>query len=84
MLRDRIMLLNKFVNRHVASTDSEDQVVILDLHDHLTREVVVVAVTVSHKEALHAFIRVSPVDEVSQLGIHGVVLVTDILEVHLV
>lgn len=84
MLRDRIVLFDKLVNGHETSTDAENQVVILDLHDDFSREVVVMTVTVSDKEAFHAFLRVSPVDIVRQLGVYGVILVTYVLEVHLV
>ena len=83
MLRDRIVLLDEFVNGHEAATNTENQVVILDFHDDLASKVVVVAVTVSHKETLHAFLRVSPIYEISQLSVHRVFFVADVLEVHL-
>ena len=57
MFGDRVVLFNEFVDRHETSTHSDNQVVILNFHDHLLSEVAVMssllALTNSHEQAFH-------------------------------
>ena len=82
------MLLDELVDRHEATTDSYDEIVVLHLHDDLLGEVAVCPTTLTiaptHKEALHALLRVALIDKVGQFGVDQVVFLRNVLEVHLV
>ena len=54
MLRDRIVLLNKLVYGHEATSHSQDQVVILDLHDHLIGEIAVAPLCFPNEQTLYS------------------------------
>ena len=52
-LLQRIVLVDELVYRHETSTYSDYQIVFHAFHDNLLFEIVVGAVTESHKQALH-------------------------------
>ena len=50
MLRNWVVLLDEFINRHEAAADSQDEVIILHLHDDLICEVAVATLGLSHEQ----------------------------------
>lgn len=85
VLRDRVVLLDKLIDGHETAPDTQNQVVVLNFHDHLLGEVVVVTVVaLSHEKALHPLLRVRLVDELGQLSVDRIFPLADILEVDLV
>ena len=56
MLRYRVVLLDELVNGHEATSNSDDQIAILHLHNDLLGEVAVVTFRFSHEETLHALL----------------------------
>ena len=68
MFGDRVMLFNELVDGHETTTHSDNQIVILNLHDHLLREVTVMSSLLTimhlHKQTLHSLLSVTQIDEV--------------------
>ena len=56
MLRYGVVLLDELVNGHETTSDSDDQIAILHLHNDLLSEVAVVTLSISHKQTLHALL----------------------------
>ena len=65
MLRYRVVLLDELVNGHETTSNSDDQIAILHLHNDLLGEVAVVTFRFSHEETLHALLRITLINEVS-------------------
>ena len=68
------VLLNEFFDREVTSTDPDDDLIFLDLHEHSFLAVLVNTLGFSLKAHLVADIVGHVVDEISQLLIQGIVL----------
>lgn len=62
------MLLYKLVYGHEAATDTQNQIVVFQLHDHLLGEIAILpwlcAVFISHEQALHPLLRITLIDEI--------------------
>ena len=56
MLRYRVVLLDELVDGHETTSNSDDQIAILHLHNDLLGEVAVVTFRFSHEETLHALL----------------------------
>ena len=68
MLRYWVVLLDELVYGHETASHTDNQVVILDLHHYLLREIAVMAgllaLTDPHEQAFHSLLRVTLVNEV--------------------
>lgn len=85
VLRNRIVLLYELIDGHETSADAKNQIVVLNFHNDLLGEVVVVAAAAfTHKEALHPLLGVCLVYEFGQFGVDGVIFLADVLKVNLV
>ena len=65
MLRYGVVLLDELVDGHETTSDSDDQIAILHLHNDLLGEVAVVTLGIAHEETLHALLWITLINEVS-------------------
>ena len=84
VLRYRVVLFDELVDRHEAATNSQDQVVVLDLHNHLVREVTVSASSLPHEQGFHTLFRIALVYEIGEFCVNRVILLRDVFEINLV
>ena len=84
VLRYRVVLFDELVYRHEAATNTQDQVVVLDLHNHLVREVAVAASRLPHEQSFHTLFRIALIYEIGEFCVNRVILLRYVFEVNFV